>query len=38
MYENTIIDEDVEDVMDDLRTLFPDDYSEDDIEEAVWGD
>lgn len=25
------------DVMDDLRDLFPDDYSDEDIEEAIWG-
>lgn len=25
------------DVMEDLRDLFPDDYTDEDIEEAVWG-
>lgn len=25
------------DVMEDLRDLFPDDYTDEEIEEAVWG-
>lgn len=25
------------DVMEDLRDLFPDDYTDEDIEEAIWG-
>lgn len=25
------------DIMEDLRDLFPDDYTDEDIEEAVWG-
>lgn len=25
------------DIMDQLRDLFPDDYTDEDIEEAVWG-
>lgn len=27
----------VKDIMEDLRDLFPDDYTDEDIEEAVWG-
>lgn len=25
------------DIMDQLRDLFPDDYTDEDIEEAIWG-
>lgn len=25
------------DIMDQLRELFPDDYTDEDIEEAIWG-
>lgn len=35
--ENLDMEDDI-DVMETLRDMFPDDYTDEDIEEAIWGD
>ena len=35
--ENSDMEDDI-DVMETLRDMFPDDYTDEDIEEAIWGD